>query len=269
MSVPVRALLVDGSASNAGLLSEELARGGFEPVLRRVETRADFESALSAESWDVVLADLAAPGLSAFEALDSPEEAGSRRSLRRRGGSAGRSRTAVRAMKEGAQNCIAHQNLSRLAPILERELREAAIRRERRIAQQALSESELRLRGLAESAPDAILIADASGTLLFANRAAGLLFGHPRGIPDRPADRDPPARRSASRAGGRASDDAPRSVDRPPRRGHAAPARDRSRRALPRREAAHDRLRETACRGANVPTSCPFACPRRSSAARP
>ena len=169
---------MDGRASSAGLLSEELARGGFVPVLRRVETRADFESALAAESWDVVLADLAAPGLNAFEALDL---------LKKRDldvpfvvvAEALVEDEAVRAMKEGAQNCIAHQNLARLAPILERELREAAIRRERRIAQQALSESELRLRGLAESAPDAILIADASGTLLFANRAAGRLFGHP------------------------------------------------------------------------------------------
>jgi diguanylate cyclase (GGDEF)-like protein/PAS domain S-box-containing protein len=178
MSVPVRALLVDGRASSAGLLSEELVRGGFDPVLRRVETRADFESALAAESWDVVLADLAAPGLNAFEALDL---------LKKRDldvpfvvvAEELVEDEAVRAMKEGAQNCIAHQNLARLAPILERELREATIRRERRIAQQALSESELRLRGLAASAPDAILIADASGTLLFANRAAGLLFGHP------------------------------------------------------------------------------------------
>src|SRR5262249_49100470 len=67
----------------------------------------------------------------------------------------------------------------RLPPILERELREAQIRRERRMAQQALSESELRLRNLAESAPDAILIADAAGQLLFANGAAGRLFAPP------------------------------------------------------------------------------------------
>jgi len=46
MSVPVRALVVDESASNAGLLFEELRRGGFEPVLRRVTSREDLEQAL-------------------------------------------------------------------------------------------------------------------------------------------------------------------------------------------------------------------------------
>jgi len=164
--------------SSAGLLSEELARGGFDPILRRVETRADFEGALAGETWDIVLADLTAPGLTAFEALEL---------LKQRDldvpfvvvAEALVEEAAVRAMRGGAQNCIAYQNLARLGPILERELREAAIRRERRIAQQALSESELRLRSLAESSPDAILIADASGTLLFVNRAAGELFGHP------------------------------------------------------------------------------------------
>src|SRR5262245_43241709 len=178
MSVPVRALVVDDRPSGAGLLSEELARGGFAPVIERVATREEFERALSSKEWDVVLSELASPGLSAFEALallkqrdlDVPfvvvaqslaEEA------------------AVRAMKAGAQNCLAHASLARLAPILERELREARIRRERRVAQQALSESELRLRDLAESSPDAILVADASGSALFANRAAEKLFGHP------------------------------------------------------------------------------------------
>jgi DNA-binding NtrC family response regulator len=40
--------------------------------------------------------------------------------------------TAVRAMKAGAQNCIPRASLGALCPILERELREAQIRRERR-----------------------------------------------------------------------------------------------------------------------------------------
>jgi PAS domain-containing protein len=79
--------------------------------------------------------------------------------------------TAIRAMKAGAQNCIPRASLVRLCPILERELWEAQIRRERRQAQKALTESELRFRTLAESAPDAILTIDSVGTLLFANRA--------------------------------------------------------------------------------------------------
>ena len=58
MSIPVRALVVDDSESNASLLFEELRRGGFEPALERVTTREDLETALVDGAWDVVLSDL-------------------------------------------------------------------------------------------------------------------------------------------------------------------------------------------------------------------
>ena len=69
MSVPVRALVVDDSASNAGLLFEELRRGGFEPMLERVATRAAFEAALAGGSWDVVLSEISVASLEALDAL--------------------------------------------------------------------------------------------------------------------------------------------------------------------------------------------------------
>ncbi|HWZ86751.1 MAG TPA: EAL domain-containing protein [Thermoanaerobaculia bacterium] len=178
MSVPLRALLVDDRASGAGLLSEELARGGFDPVIERVASREGLERALVAGGWDVVLSEVATPGISAFDALALLKENDIDVPFLVVAETLGEE-TAVRAMKAGAQNCIPHASLLRLCPILERELREAQIRRERRQAQKALSESELRFRGLAESAPDAILIVDAADTLLFANRAAGILFGYP------------------------------------------------------------------------------------------
>ncbi len=177
MSVPVRAVLVDNSASNAGLLFEELRRGGFDPVIERVRTREEFERALGSGSWDVVLSDISAEKLGAFEALALLKERDIDIPFLLVSEALGEE-TAVRAMRAGAQNCIPRASLVRLCPILERELREAQIRRERRAAQKALSESELRFRALTESAPDAILTVDAVGTLLFANRAAERLFGY-------------------------------------------------------------------------------------------
>jgi diguanylate cyclase (GGDEF)-like protein/PAS domain S-box-containing protein len=178
MSVPVRALVVDDSASNVGLLFEELRRGGFEPVLERVNSRERLEAALGSASWDVVLSDIAAESLGALEALTILKERDIDVPFLVVAENLGEE-TAVRAMKAGAQNCIPRASLVWLCPILERELREAQIRRERRAAQKALTESELRFRTLAESAPDAILTVDAVGTLLFANRAAESLFGYP------------------------------------------------------------------------------------------
>ena len=178
MSVPVRAIVVDDSTSNEGLLFEELRRGGFEPELRRVTSRTEMESALADGEWDVVLSDLSSTHLGAFEALALLKERDVDMPFLIVSEALGEE-TAIRAMKAGAQNCIPRASLVRLCPILERELREAQIRRERRNAQRALSESELRFRTLAESAPDAILTVDAVGTLLFINRAAGQVFGYP------------------------------------------------------------------------------------------
>ena len=178
MSVPVRALVVDDSASSASLLFEELRRGGFEPALERVTSREQMEAALSNQTWDVVLSDLSAERLEAFEALTLLKERDIDIPFLIVAETLGEE-TAIRAMKAGAQNCIPRASLVRLCPILERELREAQIRRERRLVQKALSESELRFRTLAESAPDAILTADTVGTLLFANRAAESVFGLP------------------------------------------------------------------------------------------
>ncbi|MEP6994571.1 MAG: EAL domain-containing protein [Acidobacteriota bacterium] len=178
MSVPVRALVVDDSASSAGLLFEELRRGGFEPTLERVTSRDEMEAALSDHVWDVVLSDLSAAQLDAFDALTLLKERDIDIPFLIVSETLGEE-TAVRAMKAGAQNCIPRASLMRLCPILERELREAQIRKERRLVQRALSESELRFRSLAESAPDAILTADSVGTLLFANRSAESVFGLP------------------------------------------------------------------------------------------
>jgi diguanylate cyclase (GGDEF)-like protein/PAS domain S-box-containing protein len=177
MNVSLRALLVDDAASSSALLSEELRRGGFEPELRRVTTREDFENSLEAGSWDVVLSDISCAKLSAFDALVALKEKDLDVPFLVVAEALDEG-TVIRAMKSGAQDCIPRASLLRLCPILERELREAQIRRERRQAQKALSESELRFRGLAETAPDAILIAEASGTLLFANRSAEGLFGY-------------------------------------------------------------------------------------------
>ena len=178
MSVPVRALLVDDRPFVEGLLADELGRGGFAPLIERVGSREAFAKALAAGGSDVVLSNLEAAGLTALDALALLKEADLDVPFLVVSDALDEG-SVVRAMKAGAQDCVPHGSLARLCPVLERELREARFRRERRQAQKALSESELRLRDLAESAPDAILIVDASGTMLFANRAAGTLFGHP------------------------------------------------------------------------------------------
>ncbi len=155
MSVPVRALMVDDSASNAELLAEELRRGGFEPVCERVSSRDALEAALADGPWDVVLSDIAAASLEAFDALAILQERDIDVPFLIVSESLGEE-TAIRAIKAGAQNCIPRASLARLCPILEKELREAQLRRERRHAQEALRSSEERFRRAALMSTDLI-----------------------------------------------------------------------------------------------------------------
>jgi signal transduction histidine kinase len=84
--------------------------------------------------------------------------------------------TAVDSMRAGAQDYVAKQNLARLVPALERELREASGRRNKLATEAALRASEARFHRLVEAMPLGLLISDVSGRLLYANRAVERLL---------------------------------------------------------------------------------------------
>jgi PAS domain S-box-containing protein len=69
-------------------------------------------------------------------------------------------------------------NLNRLAPAVERELREAANRAGQRAAKRALLESEHRYRLLWETSPDAIILMDTASKIHFVNPAVKDVFGY-------------------------------------------------------------------------------------------
>ncbi|HYX22447.1 MAG TPA: response regulator [Thermoanaerobaculia bacterium] len=169
---------MDDRASVADLLADVLGRGGFAASIDRVASREAFVRALGGPAADVVLSNLSAPGLDALDALALLKDADPDLPFLVVSDRLDEEAT-LRALRAGARDCVSHASVSRLVPVVERALGETRVRRERRQAQQALSESELRLRDLAEACPDAVLFVDGTGALLFANRAAEALFGHP------------------------------------------------------------------------------------------
>src|SRR5207245_3940686 len=85
---------------------------------------------------------------------------------------------AVSPIKAGAHDYLMKGNLSRLAPAVERELREAANRASQREAKRALQESELHYRLLWETSPDAVILMDTGSRIEFANPAVKQIFGY-------------------------------------------------------------------------------------------
>ena len=177
MPRPLRLLLVEDSEMDALLMTTWLEGGGFQLQTRRVLNAAEFERALAEETWDVIISDYNLPTFDALSALRLYQSKNLDLPFLIVSGGIGEE-TAVAAMRAGAHDYVMKDNLHRLAPAVERELREADVRAARRRAELALRESEERYRALWETATDAVLLLDESGIIRFANPAVTPVFGH-------------------------------------------------------------------------------------------
>lgn len=175
---PLRVLVVEDSADDTALLLRELGSGGYETYFERVETAEAMRDALDGGRWDVVIADHAMPRFSAPAALGILKEKGLDLPFIIVSGRIGED-VAVEAMRAGAHDYIMKDNLRRLCPAVERELGEAAERRERRRSEAALGQSEELYRAVVEQSSECIFLVDVrSRRLLEANETFRELLGY-------------------------------------------------------------------------------------------
>jgi PAS domain-containing protein len=84
-------------------------------------------------------------------------------------------------MRLGAHDYLLKDNLVRLAPMVERELRDAERQRTRRRAESDLVDRDARWRAILDNLPDALLTIDDGGRIELFNRAAEEMFGYAAG----------------------------------------------------------------------------------------
>ncbi|MFC1569718.1 response regulator [bacterium] len=135
MSSQLRVLIVEDSEDDALLLVHALQQGGYDPIYQQVYTREDMISALDKEIWEVIIADYLMPRFSAPDALEIVKEHQLDVPFIIVSGAIGEE-TAVTAMRAGAQDYIMKDNLARLIPAIERELREVEVHRKKRQAEE-------------------------------------------------------------------------------------------------------------------------------------
>ena len=138
MSKLLRVLIIEDSEDDAELLAIELERGNYEITYQRVDTKADMQTALQgSQSWDIVVADYSMPQFSAIAALELLKENNLDLPFIIISGKIGDD-TAVAAMRAGARDYLDKSRLSRLIPVVERELKQAILREEYRAVQKRL-----------------------------------------------------------------------------------------------------------------------------------
>jgi len=134
---PLRVLLIEDSEDDAALVVRALIRGGYDVTSARVDTPESLVRALE-QPWDLTIADYTMPRFSGTAALHLIRDRDFDMPFIFVSGTIGED-AAVDAMKVGAHDYIMKGNIKRLLPAVERELRDAAVRRERRRAEQRLA----------------------------------------------------------------------------------------------------------------------------------
>jgi signal transduction histidine kinase len=189
MTKRLRVLLVEDSRDDADLLLRAMRRHDYEIEHERVQTAGEMRAALDGSTWDLVLSDYSMPTFSAPQALDVLKSRGIEIPFIIVSGTIGEE-TAVDALKAGADDFLVKGRLARLWPAIERGLREAETRRQRRDAEEALRQSEQRFRSLVESMNDIVfsLDCDMHYDALFGKRLALEEFGKEYAIGQTPHD---------------------------------------------------------------------------------
>lgn len=172
MGKPLRVLLIEDSENDAELLLLELRRSGYEVESERVETRADMQAMLSEKEWEVILSDYTLPQFSAPQALEVLKTSGLDIPFIILSGTIGEE-TAVAALKAGANDFLIKGKYARLGPVIERELREAESRRDRKRAEEQIRYHARLLRHI----NDAVIATDDQLRITAWNRAAERIYG--------------------------------------------------------------------------------------------
>ena len=171
----LRLLLLEDRPDDAELIIAQLKRDGFDITSELVNTAEAYERALET-SPDVILADYDLPQFGAVPALKILKKRGTDVPFIIVSGSIGEVAAAA-AMRAGANDYVLKDNLSRLAPAIERERRAW----EERTAARTAKEDHLeRLSTIFDSAIDAVVTMDQEGRIIDWNPQAEATFGWSR-----------------------------------------------------------------------------------------
>jgi diguanylate cyclase (GGDEF)-like protein len=147
MKKKLQLVVVEDSEVDTELVARHLAKAGLDVAIHRVQTEADFVSALRERQPDFILSDFSLPQFSGLRALDVAVAHAPDTPFIYVSGTIGEER-AIDALRRGATDYVLKSNLSRLSAAVERALREAALKADQRKSEHQRREQEVRLQRL-------------------------------------------------------------------------------------------------------------------------
>lgn len=175
MKKSIRLLIIEDSEDDAELLVRKVEKSGYKITYSRVESEKEMKSALQQEAWDLIISDYSLPNFTELSAINLINQLNIDIPFIIVSGAIGED-IAVEAMKAGAHDYIMKDNLARLSPAIERELREAKIRNERKQAISALRESEQKYHTLFDQSPVGVFIVNKNLIITECNKRTTDIF---------------------------------------------------------------------------------------------
>src|SRR4029450_10089049 len=138
MKSPLRILHLEDNPNDADLIQAVLETEGIVSHVTRVETEPDFLASLEQGGFDIILADYTLPSFDGLSALKITLEKCPDVPFIFVSGTLGEE-VAIEALQIGATDYILKERLSRIVPAIDRALREAKERAERKRAEALLA----------------------------------------------------------------------------------------------------------------------------------
>jgi PAS domain S-box-containing protein len=178
MSEKIKILHIEDSMYDAEIIHGALKNDEIEFDLKHVRNKTEFVEAMQDANYDLVLCDYTLPGFSGSDALDIVMEKNPEIPFIFVSGTIGEER-AVEALKRGAVDYVIKGNLNRLTSSIKRAIRESKERKERKLAELQLKESQHFVENIIETSPNVIYLYNVeTNEAIYTNKRLETILGY-------------------------------------------------------------------------------------------
>ncbi len=168
MKKTYRILMVEDSLDDAEIIRYELKKSGMMFTIERVETEQEYLRELRSKEFDIIVSDFSLPQFSGRRALELSMEIDRSMPFILVSGAVG-DEIAVEMLRNGCVDYVLKDKLTRLPSAVERAVQESHLQSEKQTALDALKESELRFRRIADNSPMLIWMSDVNRNTNYVN----------------------------------------------------------------------------------------------------